>query len=265
MGEKTMRETAPPDERGGYLTSALIFAAITALWALIVRDDPYYRLNDLFGFRVPAILLAYLFFMPLFGFFIGSWRYNAPHRGAVAGRIAKLLARAIQFTYVHLLIVLFTVAMATDIWLGLNIDDQIRSLDDRLFDVAARFAPWLAAYLTGFNLGRALRLGNRAQVGARDAAADFVAMEHRAATSKKSRRAEPPVEDRAFIPSDHAGVGDLGQLEPAPGKAARVTSSGLYAAAKPGANSGEGAAPEEQGFLPPQDLNRLRPKLGQLR
>ena len=132
-----------PDGAHGYLTSALVFAGVTALWAVIVRDDPYYRLTDLFGARVPAMMVAYLLLMPLAGFMIGRWRYQAPHRGGATGYVGKLFARAIQFTYVHLLIVLFTVAMATDYFLGLNIDDQVRKLDDRLFDLAARFAPWL--------------------------------------------------------------------------------------------------------------------------
>ncbi|MFN3961148.1 MAG: hypothetical protein ACK4NP_14740, partial [Parvularculaceae bacterium] len=143
---------------GGYIASGLIFAGITALWAFIVRDDPYYRLTDLFGARVPAMLIAYLALMPLAGFFVGRWRYD---RGAGGlGRFAaKLGARALHFTYAHSLIVLFTAAMIAETWFGLNLDDQVRSIDDRLFDLAARFAPWLAAYLTGYNFGRATVVG----------------------------------------------------------------------------------------------------------
>jgi hypothetical protein len=45
--------------------------------------------------------------------------------------------------------------MISDYFFGFNIDENIKRLDDRMFDMASRFAPWLSAYLAGFNLGRA--------------------------------------------------------------------------------------------------------------
>ncbi|MFZ5617857.1 MAG: hypothetical protein ACOZAA_11125, partial [Pseudomonadota bacterium] len=54
----------------GYLTSAAVFAGATALWAVIVRDDPYYRLIDIGGTRVPLTMLTYLLAMPFAGFLI---------------------------------------------------------------------------------------------------------------------------------------------------------------------------------------------------
>jgi hypothetical protein len=238
---------------GGYIASGLIFAGITALWAFIVRDDPYYRLTDLFGARVPAMLIAYLALMPLAGFFVGRWRYD---RGAGGlGRFAaKLGARALHFTYAHSLIVLFTAAMIAETWFGLNLDDQVRSIDDRLFDLAARFAPWLAAYLTGYNFGRATVVGAAAPAPApaRDAPAfiDAPAADDAIEPAGDSplradggRRAEPRFPD--------AGP-ERSERTPRP----RQSASGL---AMP--------APEAQtqGFLPPQDLNRLRPSFERLR
>ena len=44
--------------------------------------------------------------------------------------------------------------MAFDYYLGWNIDSAVREIDDSIFDIASRFAPWVSAYLAGFNLGR---------------------------------------------------------------------------------------------------------------
>lgn len=255
QGEKL----SAPRETGGYLTSAVAFSAITALWAVIVRDDPYYRLTDLFGVRIPAILLAYALIMPLVGFFIGRWRYQSPSRGGLFGRLAKTGARLIQFTYVHLLIVLFTIAMATDTFLGLNLDDQVRRIDDRLFDVAARFAPWLAAYLAGFNLGRASRSPETAPAASFDSSRSFddgELFEQSVSDHEKSEsppRAEPAGAGGFFEPSDHWAAEDGS----AP-KGSSLTHSGLPRDLK-------SANEDQPGFLPPQDFERLRPRLKQLR
>ncbi len=239
---------------GGYIASGLIFAGVTALWAFIVRDDPYYRLTDLFGARIPAMLIAYLALMPIAGFIVGRWRYDRG-RGGFARFAAKLGARALHFTYAHSLIVLFTAAMLAEKWLGLQLDDQVKQFDDRMFDFAARFAPWLAAYLTGYNFGRASVAGRasapapqRAQNASAfiEAPAPEVLEEPRDfplrdAAAKKAARAEP-----VFKESDAARE----DRTPRP----RQTASGLALAAE--------ATP---GFLPPQDFDRLRPALGQLR
>ncbi|MGE0181960.1 MAG: hypothetical protein AB7F91_13165 [Parvularculaceae bacterium] len=246
-----------PDGAHGYLTSALVFAGVTALWAVIVRDDPYYRLTDLFGARVPAMMVAYLLLMPLAGFMIGRWRYQAPHRGGATGYVGKLFARAIQFTYVHLLIVLFTVAMATDYFLGLNIDDQVRKLDDRLFDLAARFAPWLAAYLTGFNLGRAIRRPPPAPAAEEMSSMSMTESPEPAPEQEaipETRPAEPAVVSRAFLPSDARDIGDLAREE---SYSAQMTASGLPAWDDDGN--------DQPGFLPPQNFDKLRPGLRHLR
>lgn len=243
----------------GYLMSALVFAGITALWAVIVRSDPYYRLVEFFGARVPATMIAYLALMPLAGFLIGRWRYDGRHAGAAAGYAGKLVARFVHFTYVHLLIVLFTVAMATDYFLGFNIDDQIRKIDDRMFDIAARFAPWLAAYLTGFNLGRAMRRTPDAPLAAGEDHSDFSASDEektagkaKAGRVRSAKRAEPTLEPSTIPPGD---LSDRGDLEPAP---AALTSSGLPSASAD-------VADDQPGFLPPQDLDKLRPGLNELR
>lgn len=233
----------------GHLSSAAAFAGITALWAVIVRTDPYYRLIDLFGARVPAAMIAYLVLMPLAGFLIGRWRYQA-HEGAFAGLAPKLIARFIHFTYVHLLIVLFTVAMATDYFLGLNIDNQIRAIDDRMFDLAARFAPWLAAYLAGYNLGRALR--SPAQ-----ASGDADALEP-ARPFDDGRRTKQRIEpDFGTQAAPHAPDDDVGDLALGAASPQSLTASGLPAALS--------AADVGPGFLPPQDLDKLRPGLRELR
>jgi len=258
MGAKAKSGDRSSDAHG-YLTSAAAFAGITALWAVIVRTDPYYRLIDLFGARVPAAMIAYLIMMPLAGFLIGRWRYQAPHRGGAAAFAPKLVARLVHFTYVHLLIVLFTVAMATDYFLGLNIDQQVKAIDDRMFDLAARFAPWLAAYLAGFNLGRALRRGepspSRNGELARFGEAEMLTGRKSSPDGNRNNpRAEPTLSGDFFQPADESEVGDLDlRSESQP-----LTTSGLPSQAID-------ETPNEPGFLPPQDLDKLRPGLRELR
>ena len=246
----------------GYLTSALVFAGITGLWAVIVRNDPYYRLTDFFGARVPATMIAYLVLMPLAGLLAGRWRYDGRHSGGAAGYAGKLFARVVHFTYVHLLIVLFTVAMATDYFLGLNIDDQIKRVDDRMFELAARFAPWLAAYLAGFNLGRAMRPAAGAVLIADAASASFSedggrkkARKEKPNKERAAKRTEPTIEPPAFLPSDSLELGDLAMSQ---GPEPSLTASGLPAASADVAN-------DQPGFLPPQDFDKLRPGLRELR
>lgn len=239
---------------GGYIASALIFAGVTALWAFIVRDDPFYRLTDLFGVRVPAMLAVYLGVMPVAGFIVGRWRYDRG-RGGFARFAAKLGARALHFTYAHSLIVLFTAAMLAETWLGLELDDQVKQFDDRMFDFAARFAPWLAAYLTGFNFGRASVAGLVAEPVALQRADKAVFIE------------APPVEEEAEVPADFPLRKAGGRTEPLftdtePARETktprpRQTASGLAIEAAP--------VSEKPGFLPPQDLDRLRPAYNRLR
>lgn len=243
---------------GGYIASGLIFAGFTGLWAFIVRDDPYYRLTDLFGARVPAMMIAYLVLMPLAGLVIGRWRYDRG-AGGLARFGAKLGARALHFTYAHSLIVLFTAAMLAETWLGLNLDDQVKKFDDRMFDLAARFAPWLAAYLAGFNFGRASVVGSLAPSapGRGQAGAAFV-------EAPPQTDETPPTPD---IPVRKSAAKNAARTEPvltegdAPRSARtprpRQTASGLAVAAE--------AADHEPGFLPPQDIERLRPAFNRLR
>ncbi len=238
---------------GGYIASALIFAGVTALWAFIIRDDPFYRLTDLFGVRVPAMLAIYLGLMPLAGFVIGRWRYDRG-RGGFARFTAKLGARALHFTYAHSLIVLFTAAMLAETWFGINVDEQVKRFDDRMFEIAARFAPWLAAYLTGYNFGRATvaGLGPAAPLRNADAAVFIEA---------------PPVQAPAEAPAEFPLRQGAGRAEPVFADAdpsretktprPRQTASGLAIEAAPAA--------QEPGFLPPQDLDRLRPAYNRLR
>jgi hypothetical protein len=235
---------------GGYIASGLIFAGVTALWAFIVRDDPFYRLTDLFGVRVPAMLAIYLGLMPLAGFIVGRWRYDRG-RGGFAGFTAKLGARALHFTYAHSLIVLFTIAMLAETWLGLDLKAQVKQVDDRMFDVAARYAPWVAAYLTGYNFGRATVSGlGAAPAPLRDpGAAVFIDA--------------PPVEGAvAEIAQDNPLRSSPALADESPPRETRTprprqTASGLAITAAP--------APLEPGFLPPQDLDRLRPAFNRLR
>lgn len=143
-------------ERSGYVSSAVIFAAITALWAWLVREDPYYAMTMLLGLKLPVATVFYLTVMPLMGFAGGRWRYETSAEVRESSWLAKLFARMIHFLYSHLLLALFTAAMIIEHFFGLNVDDAIRRIDDNMFDMASRFAPWLAAYLAGFNIGRAL-------------------------------------------------------------------------------------------------------------
>jgi hypothetical protein len=140
---------------GGYLTSALIFAGITGLWAWVVREDPYYAWTQLLGLKLPVATVFYLTAMPFFGFLMGRWRYETAVDASDRSFLGVFFARVVHFLYSHLLIALFTAAMISDYFFGFNIDDNIKRLDDRKFDAASRFAPWLSAYLAGFNLGRA--------------------------------------------------------------------------------------------------------------
>ncbi|OFX01756.1 MAG: hypothetical protein A3E78_03855 [Alphaproteobacteria bacterium RIFCSPHIGHO2_12_FULL_63_12] len=249
-------------EAHGYLTSALVFAGITALWAVIVRNDPYYRLIDFFGARVPATMIAYLVLMPLAGVLIGRWRYDGRHSGGAAGYAGKLLARFVHFTYVHLLIVLFTIAMATDYFLGLNIDDQIKKVDDRMFDFAARFAPWLAAYLAGFNLGRAIRPAPAVGAAVEAVTASFNAEnEGKKATKAKPAKGRPGIRTEPTLEPtapDQDETHDLGDLALPQGQNPVLTASGLPAA-------DADIVGDQPGFLPPQDFEKLRPGLRELR
>ncbi len=245
----------------GYLTSALIFAGFTALWAVIVRNDPYYRLTDVLGARVPLTILVYLVAMPFAGFLIGRWRYDGAHHGGAPGLAGKIVARSVHFIYAHSLLVIFTAAMAMDYFLGMNIDEQIRRLDDRMFDLAARFAPWLAAYLAGFNLGRAMRreAQDAGPAHAPEDAAHFGDAIKAPAPKKKrrgKRQAELAIEAIPLLPADPAELGDL--QSPEPTEARGRTMSGLGAVPEAPAN-------DHSGFLPPQDVDRLRPSLRELR
>ena len=150
-----MAEKNPEDRLTGYWASAVVFAGITALWAFVVREDEFYNTMDVFGVSLPVTTVFYLLTMPLLGFVAGMWRYHASGGGG-AQLLGKAIARAFNFVYSHLLIVLFTVAMATEYFLGWNLDAAVENIDDGLFVVASRFAPWLAAYLAGFNFGRAI-------------------------------------------------------------------------------------------------------------
>lgn len=255
-----MAQSKQPAGARGYLTSALIFAGFTALWAVIVRNDPYYRLVDVLGARVPLTMLIYLVAMPFAGFLIGRWRYEAAHHGAAPGYLGKVVARGVHFVYAHSLLVIFTVAMATDYFLGMNIDEQIRRLDDRMFDLAARFAPWLAAYLAGFNLGRATRRDAHEPGFAPGDAAHFGAALEAPAPKKKRRgkpQAEPALEAIPLLPADPAELGDLQSTEPAEMHGRTMSGAPFDATVAP--------ANDQVGFLPPQDVDRLRPSLRELR
>ncbi|MEZ5895130.1 MAG: hypothetical protein R3C51_01900 [Parvularculaceae bacterium] len=253
-----------PGERvSGYLASAAVFAAITAAWAFIVRADPYYQWTDLFGFRLPISTVIYLVVMPVVGFVLGRWRYQRRHAGAAGpGFLAKLVARAVQFVYAHSLLVLFTAAMMTDYFLGLNIDDQVRSIDDGMFDLGARFAPWLSAYLAGFNLGRASGLA--AVNSAANAPPDEGETISVTATAPRREREQPTFGEPPLA------AGETGDFNP-PARRRRRKDD------KPGAGTVEAAGDEWDkgasgvataqmpGFLPPQDLDRLRPGYTELR
>ena len=145
---------SPDDRIGGYFASFLAFGAITALWAFVVRGDDFYGMREIFGVTLPTTTVFYLVTMPVIGFVVGRWRYHQSGGGGGMGWLGKGVARAANFAYSHLLIVLFTAAMASEAFLGWNLDQAVQTIDDQLFDMASRFAPWLSAYLAGFNLGR---------------------------------------------------------------------------------------------------------------
>jgi hypothetical protein len=266
MAKSAAKRTSGGDPRhgrelsGGYIASGLIFAAVTALWAFIVRDDPFYRLTDLFGVRVPAMLAVYLGVMPVAGFIIGRWRYDRG-RGGFARFTAKLGARALHFAYAHSLIVLFTAAMLAETWLGLDLDDQVKQFDDRMFDFAARFAPWLAAYLTGFNFGRAtvagLGHGAYAATSTGETSAFIEAPPVETPTLETAPIDAAPENPLRSAPRAEPLFTDGGGARETRTPRPRQTASGLAIAAAP--------EPEEPGFLPPQDLDRLRPALSRLR
>ncbi|NWG93680.1 MAG: hypothetical protein HXY21_14425 [Parvularculaceae bacterium] len=273
----------------GYVTSALIFAGLTALWAAIVRSDPYYRLTDLGGVRLPITMLAFLVIMPLVGFLIGRWRYHQPHRGGALTFAGRLVARGVNFAYAHTLIVLFTIAMIMDAFLGLNVDQQVKALDDRMFEAAARYAPWLCAYLAGFNLGRATRKeelvvvlapavpaesdASDATVATAEAAPPPEAANQRVKSVKpgkkrrlKKSRLEAVLGESPFLPSGALERGDFqtaGKTSGLSGESTSphrsVTSSGLPH------STGAPTPSDAPGFLPPQDFDRLRPTLKDLR
>lgn len=260
MVKSAAKRRAEPDGRhgselvGGYVASGLIFAGFTALWAFIVRDDPYYRLTDLFGARVPATMIAYLVLMPLAGFVIGRWRYDRG-AGPLTRLAAKLGARALHFTYAHSLIVLFTAAMLAETWLGLNVDEQVKKVDDRMFDLAARFAPWLAAYLTGYNFGRATAAGSAPAAPLRNGADSAVFIE--APPAGETAAEAPPDNPLRAAPRVEPAFLDSEPKREARTPRPRQTASGLAIVAEPAA--------ETPGFLPPQDLDRLRPAFNRLR
>lgn len=302
MGGKTVEVRVVAESAGGFLASGFIFVGITALWAIFVRDDPFYGPVTLYGATAPFATIAYLTVIPLFGFLFGRWTYHHVHDGGAITFGAKLVARAVHFTYAHLLIVLFTLAVLTDRLLGVNIDEQVRTFDDVIFDTLARFVPWLSAYLAGFNFGRATIIRKTAMpaVNATEAAAEELALEtshapapppvvNKAAKAEKPakklkepkpakvpkqpkaprgkhKREDPVFEQNVFLPSDAAEAGDLSQsldddLGASKSPAQTHTLSGLPRAPEATA----GAAPAETGFLPPQDFERMRPTLKQLR
>ena len=146
--------TVQANDRAGHALSALAFIAMTALWAYIVRNDPYYSSVTVFGVTLPVKTAGYLTVLPLVGFIVGRWRYRAAPRRAALPSLAAGVAGILHFLYSHILIVLFTAAVAVRTFLGWDMDAAVRSIDDRLFDIAARFAPWVSAYLAGFSIGR---------------------------------------------------------------------------------------------------------------
>jgi hypothetical protein len=306
MTGKTVEVCVVSESAGGFVASGFIFVGITAIWAILVRDDPFYGPATLFGVTAPFATIAYLSAIPLLGFLFGRWTYHHLHAGGALTFAAKLVARAVHFTYAHLLIVLFTVAILTDRLMGLNIDDQVRTFDDVLFEALARYAPWLSAYLAGFNFGRAtvVRKTVMPAVSADAAVAEEIYLETnhaeiippakskpsnaekpakkerepkpaRQAKAQKPARAdrgrqkreEPIVENNVFLPSDAAETVELtpGAVhDSATDGRAGAQSQTLSGLPQPD-RSFAGGAPAETGFLPPQDFERLRPTLRQLR
>jgi hypothetical protein len=283
--------------RSGYLASAGAFAAITAAWALMTRDDVFYGDVDIGGFAIPATMIAYLVAMPLVGFLVGRWRYEH-HDGASPALLPKLGARAVHFVYAHLLLVLFTAAMAAEAVFGANLDAQVRAIDAGAFDLAERFTPWLAAYLTGFNLGRYAR-ANKAGAGrtsapfagAYDDAASargepyFESAPKRSADGEPQRPREPmaphheeerrrpgaatnPLRDHAGHAHDADGrCADDHHRAAAPARRTEIAAPAWPRAANDRPSNFAFAPHEDEGpgFLPPQDLDALRPDFRQLR
>ncbi|MBI1393015.1 MAG: hypothetical protein GC152_09775 [Alphaproteobacteria bacterium] len=188
--ERAKKET--DDRIGGYFTSAAAFAGITGLWAYVTKDDQFYAMRDLFGVNLPATTLSYLGTMPVIGYLMGRWRFETPDGRGIVALAGKLAARAMNFTYSHLLIVLFTAAMASKAYFGWDLNAVVQAIDDQMFDLASRYAPWLAAYLGGFNLGRANGLSR-----SRQRLADRVADGLNRRLDDETRRSPPVIEDRA--------------------------------------------------------------------
>ncbi|MEM6536674.1 MAG: hypothetical protein AAF668_02975, partial [Pseudomonadota bacterium] len=128
--------------------------------------------------------------------------------------LGRAFARLINFCYSHILIVLFTAAMASEAFIGWNLDNAVEAIDNQLFDLASRYAPWLAAYLGGFNFGRATSLSREAKRRARDLIADLDdrtlavdndrSLDRRGSPERVSRvhRQDPPISDDEGIPTD---------------------------------------------------------------
>jgi hypothetical protein len=230
---------AGQEDAGGFGAAALVFAGLTALFAYVGRSDLYLGAVELAGARFSIALLIALAAAPLFGLLIGAWRYDKAHAGGAIGLAAKLIARAIQFGYVHFLLLATAIALIAALALDVDLEATAAHSAD-WFSAVLRAAPWLTAYLMGFTLGRAARI-MRAARARPNAGAD----RRLSATPRGRRRAEPLLSE------------DAGDLRIDNGVAAGDrTTSGLPA--PPG-------APTEPGFLPPQDLDKLRPKLRDLR
>ncbi|MEL6213885.1 MAG: hypothetical protein AAFQ96_09895, partial [Pseudomonadota bacterium] len=136
MAEHDIRHSAGAraGERAGHAVSALAFIAMTALWAYIVRNDPYYSSVQVFGVTLPVKTAGYLTILPLTGYIIGRWRYRSAPRRAALPALASALAGVLHFLYSHILLVLFTGAVAVRTFVGWDMDEAVRSIDDRLFD-----------------------------------------------------------------------------------------------------------------------------------
>lgn len=186
------RDLTPLATIGGYYRSFFAFSAITALWVFLVRSDDFYTATQVFGLAIPATTVFYLLTMPAIGFFAGQWRFYQDAQSA-GTLVTRSIARLLQFFYAHILIVLFTAAMVSRAIFDINIDGWIQEIDDSFFVLASRFAPWLAAYLAGFNLGRAL--GLQKWIGER-------------------QRDMRDMSDPLFEPSRHAGMQAINAPEP---------------------------------------------------
>ena len=116
-------------------------------------------MTQLLGLTLPVATVFYLTVMPALGFIAGRWRYQADGARGAGAWVAKVFARSFHFLYAHILIVLFTLAMTVDHFFGWNMDQAVQDIDDSMFDMAARFSPWVSAYLAGFNIGRVWAAG----------------------------------------------------------------------------------------------------------